>query len=133
MFGRVGVTVCIAFIMLALVELSSANPVIGKKSKHFFVRIVFLIYILLFFAVGGMWEKINFDFISCDWFFFRMWCLQTTDSAGDFDMVGICLRNCAQCKKMYGSYFEGQMCADGCIKFKGKVIPGTSLIHLIGS
>ncbi|XP_031624771.1 eclosion hormone [Contarinia nasturtii] len=45
------------------------------------------------------------------------------DSAGEFDLVGVCLRNCAQCKKMYGSYFEGQMCADGCVKFKGKVIP----------
>ncbi|XP_055300037.1 eclosion hormone [Sitodiplosis mosellana] len=45
------------------------------------------------------------------------------ESGGDFDLVGICLRNCAQCKKMYGSYFEGQMCADGCVKFKGKVIP----------
>lgn len=43
MFGRVGVTVCIAFIMLALVELSSANPVIGKKSNLVFVHLVFLI------------------------------------------------------------------------------------------
>lgn len=47
------------------------------------------------------------------------------DSAGDFEIVELCLRNCGQCKKMYGSYFEGQLCADGCIKFKGKVIPGT--------
>lgn len=39
--------------------------------------------------------------------------------------MGVCLRNCAQCKKMYGSYFEGQMCADSCVKFKGKIIPGT--------
>lgn len=46
------------------------------------------------------------------------------DSAGDFDFLGICLRNCAQCKKMYGSYFEGQMCADSCVKYKGKIIPG---------
>lgn len=55
--------------------------------------------------------------------------IQITESGGDFDLVGICLRNCAQCKKMYGSYFEGQMCADGCIKFKGKVIPGALSIH----
>ncbi|VEN56546.1 unnamed protein product [Callosobruchus maculatus] len=37
--------------------------------------------------------------------------------------VGICIRNCAQCKKMFGPYFEGQLCADACIKFKGKLIP----------
>lgn len=46
------------------------------------------------------------------------------DSAGEMDFLGICLRNCAQCKKMYGSYFEGQVCADSCVKFKGKIIPG---------
>ncbi|KAF7276376.1 hypothetical protein GWI33_010384, partial [Rhynchophorus ferrugineus] len=35
----------------------------------------------------------------------------------------VCIRNCAQCKKMFGPYFEGQLCADACIKFKGKMIP----------
>ncbi|XP_046675158.1 eclosion hormone-like [Homalodisca vitripennis] len=37
--------------------------------------------------------------------------------------IGTCIRNCAQCKKMFGSYFEGQLCADSCLKFKGKLIP----------
>ncbi|KAJ8919028.1 hypothetical protein NQ315_016933 [Exocentrus adspersus] len=37
--------------------------------------------------------------------------------------VGVCIRNCAQCKKMFGPYFEGQLCADTCVKFKGKIIP----------
>ncbi|XP_076257214.1 eclosion hormone-like [Rhynchophorus ferrugineus] len=37
--------------------------------------------------------------------------------------IGVCIRNCAQCKKMFGPYFEGQLCADACIKFKGKMIP----------
>lgn len=23
--------------------------------------------------------------------------------------LGVCLRNCAQCKKMFGNFFEGQM------------------------
>lgn len=32
---------------------------------------------------------------------------------------------------MYGSYFEGQMCADGCVKFKGKVIPGMRQRYII--
>lgn len=45
------------------------------------------------------------------------------DLMGGFDFLGVCIRNCAQCKKMYGSYFEGQMCADACVKFKGKIIP----------
>ncbi|KAG5894086.1 hypothetical protein JTB14_003943 [Gonioctena quinquepunctata] len=38
-------------------------------------------------------------------------------------VVGICITNCAQCKKMFGPYFEGQLCADTCVKFKGKIIP----------
>ncbi|KAK6629525.1 hypothetical protein RUM43_003342 [Polyplax serrata] len=41
----------------------------------------------------------------------------------DSNQFGICIRNCAQCKKMFGAYFEGQLCADACVKFKGKVIP----------
>lgn len=24
---------------------------------------------------------------------------------------------------MFGNFFEGQLCADSCVKFKGKVIP----------
>ncbi|XP_015589729.1 eclosion hormone [Cephus cinctus] len=39
------------------------------------------------------------------------------------NQIGVCIRNCAQCKKMFGSYFEGQLCADTCVKFKGKIIP----------
>ncbi|XP_055699210.1 eclosion hormone [Phlebotomus papatasi] len=45
------------------------------------------------------------------------------DVMGSYDFIGVCIRNCAQCKKMFGSYFEGQMCADACVKFKGKIIP----------
>jgi hypothetical protein len=37
--------------------------------------------------------------------------------------VGVCIRNCAQCKKMFGPYFEGQLCAEACVKFRGKLIP----------
>ncbi|XP_076288242.1 eclosion hormone isoform X2 [Lasioglossum baleicum] len=37
--------------------------------------------------------------------------------------VGVCIRNCAQCKKMFGPYFLGQSCADSCVKYKGKMIP----------
>lgn len=45
------------------------------------------------------------------------------DLFGGYDILGICLKNCAQCKKMFGNFFEGQLCADSCVKFKGKVIP----------
>ncbi|XP_022165934.1 eclosion hormone-like [Myzus persicae] len=44
-------------------------------------------------------------------------------SAADMADVGLCIRNCAQCKKMLGAYFEGPLCADACVKFKGKMIP----------
>lgn len=64
-------------------------------------------------------------------------CVETADanSIGEFSkqkvmvkvvnnfLVGVCIRNCAQCKKMYGPYFQGQLCADSCLKFKGKMIP----------
>ena len=98
MFGKIGAIVCIVFVALALADWSYANPVIGKTIQHFY---------------GGFSQN------------FLISQFNVSESGGDFDLVGICLRNCAQCKKMYGSYFEGQMCADGCIKFKGKVIPGT--------
>lgn len=42
MFGKIGATVCITFIVLALVEISSvsANPIIGKKSNFISLLIV---------------------------------------------------------------------------------------------
>lgn len=49
--------------------------------------------------------------------------LPLIDLFGGYDILGVCLRNCAQCKKMFGNFFEGQLCADSCVKFKGKVIP----------
>ncbi|XP_059477015.1 eclosion hormone [Neocloeon triangulifer] len=45
--------------------------------------------------------------------------------------LAVCIRNCAQCKKMFGDYFEGQMCADWCVKFKGKLIPDCEDIDTI--
>jgi hypothetical protein len=45
------------------------------------------------------------------------------DFLGGYDFVGLCINNCAQCKKMYGEYFNGQKCGDACIRFRGKVIP----------
>lgn len=42
---------------------------------------------------------------------------------GGYDFLGVCIRNCAQCKKIYGGYFDGELCADSCVKFKGKIMP----------
>ncbi|BES91934.1 eclosion hormone [Nesidiocoris tenuis] len=46
--------------------------------------------------------------------------------------VGVCIRNCAQCKKMFGAYFQGELCADTCLKFKGKLIPDCEDVTSIG-
>ncbi|XP_047531861.1 eclosion hormone [Vanessa atalanta] len=43
--------------------------------------------------------------------------------ATGYDPFEICIENCAQCKKMLGAWFEGSLCAESCIKFKGKLIP----------
>lgn len=43
--------------------------------------------------------------------------------AAGHDLTGVCIRNCAQCKKMYGPWFEGQLCADSCVRLSGKMIP----------
>ncbi|XP_036325287.1 eclosion hormone [Rhagoletis pomonella] len=45
------------------------------------------------------------------------------DTISGIDFIQICLNNCAQCKKMFGDYFQGQTCAESCLKFKGKAIP----------
>ncbi|XP_026462480.1 eclosion hormone [Ctenocephalides felis] len=39
------------------------------------------------------------------------------------DYMGICVRNCAQCKRMFGNYFDGPACADSCLRFRGKIVP----------
>ncbi|XP_023317880.1 eclosion hormone [Trichogramma pretiosum] len=37
--------------------------------------------------------------------------------------VGTCFRNCSQCKKFLGIYFDVQLCDEYCVKFKGKMTP----------
>ncbi|XP_061704926.1 eclosion hormone [Cydia pomonella] len=43
--------------------------------------------------------------------------------ASGFDPLEVCIENCAQCKKMLGDWFQGPLCAETCIKLRGKVIP----------
>ncbi|KAJ0177903.1 hypothetical protein K1T71_006776 [Dendrolimus kikuchii] len=40
-----------------------------------------------------------------------------------YDPLDICIENCAQCKKMLGAWFEGPLCAESCIKNRGKMMP----------
>lgn len=40
-----------------------------------------------------------------------------------YDPLDLCIENCAQCKKMLGAWFDGPLCAESCLKFKGKLIP----------
>ncbi|XP_011170944.1 eclosion hormone [Solenopsis invicta] len=49
--------------------------------------------------------------------------LFTTSTTDAERNIGVCIRNCAQCQKMFGTYFMGQKCADFCVKYKGKLIP----------
>lgn len=44
-------------------------------------------------------------------------------SEAEANQIGICMRNCILCKKMLGNFFEGHLCADTCLKYKGKMIP----------
>ncbi|XP_065078945.1 eclosion hormone-like [Ochlerotatus camptorhynchus] len=53
------------------------------------------------------------------------------DILGGYDLLGVCINNCAQCKKMFGEYFEGHLCAESCIQFKGKMVPDCEDINSI--
>ncbi|XP_058826780.1 eclosion hormone-like [Topomyia yanbarensis] len=53
------------------------------------------------------------------------------DLLGGYDIIGVCINNCAQCKKMFGEFFEGHLCAEACIQFKGKMVPDCEDIHSI--
>ncbi|CAB3235934.1 unnamed protein product [Arctia plantaginis] len=53
----------------------------------------------------------NFGHVSC------------SPAIATYDPLGACIENCAQCKKMFGAWFEGPLCAQSCIEFKGSLIP----------
>ncbi|XP_029715739.1 eclosion hormone-like [Aedes albopictus] len=53
------------------------------------------------------------------------------DILGGYDMLGVCINNCAQCKRMFGEFFEGRLCAESCIQFKGKMVPDCEDINSI--
>ncbi|KXJ80967.1 hypothetical protein RP20_CCG022367 [Aedes albopictus] len=53
------------------------------------------------------------------------------DIMGGYDLIGVCINNCAQCKRMFGEFFEGHLCAEACIQFKGKMVPDCEDINSI--
>ncbi|XP_046968332.1 eclosion hormone-like [Vanessa cardui] len=68
--------------------------------------------------------KFTFYALFCVVIFFCMSQINATPAiATGWDPLEICLENCAQCKKMFGSWFEGPLCAKSCIQFQGKLIP----------
>lgn len=136
MFSKAAVFVLVALVIAISIETSCANPIIGKPQSFNYNKLCDVLLSPL-----SNDSIITFDFLSnsrdafklksSNVFFATFISLSQIDSAGEFDFLGVCLRNCAQCKKMYGSYFEGQMCADACVKFKGKIIPGNNcVIHI---
>ncbi|KAJ8724328.1 hypothetical protein PYW08_015802 [Mythimna loreyi] len=49
-----------------------------------------------------------------------------------YDPRDICIENCAQCKKMFGKWFDGPLCAESCFIQKGKWYPECEDINSIG-
>lgn len=42
-----------------------------------------------------------------------------------------CLRNCHLCQQMYGTHFQGQLCAHTCVKLRGRLNPDcTDLVSI---
>jgi hypothetical protein len=37
------------------------------------------------------------------------------------DALYLCMKNCEQCKSMYGAYFDGDLCAKSCFRQRGQV------------
>lgn len=48
------------------------------------------------------------------------------------DTLYLCMKNCEQCKSMYGAYFEGDLCAKSCFRLKGAFIPDCIDVGSIG-
>lgn len=48
------------------------------------------------------------------------------------DTLYLCMKNCEQCKSMYGAYFEGDLCAKSCFRLKGAFIPDCIDVASIG-
>ncbi|CAG7734291.1 unnamed protein product, partial [Allacma fusca] len=78
-------------------------------------------------------KKMNFRVISS---LLILLCLfqwsQAMLSSSSRKSIKICLKNCGQCQRVYGDYFEGRRCADHCIATKGRSIPDCNDVNSIG-
>lgn len=90
-----------AFVVILAFNTSEANPQIGKCSSSYYFR-------------ESLKRKKS-----------------SLDLLGGYDLIGVCITNCAQCKKMFGEFFEGHLCAEACIQFKGKMVPDCEDINSI--
>ena len=61
-----------------------------------------------------------------------IWLAMTVDVAQPADTLYLCMKNCEQCKSMYGAYFEGDLCAKSCFRLKGAFIPDCIDVASIG-
>ncbi|KAI9551718.1 prepropeptide encoding eclosion hormone [Daphnia sinensis] len=61
-----------------------------------------------------------------------IWLVMTVDVAQPADTLYLCMKNCEQCKSMYGAYFEGDLCAKSCFRLKGAFIPDCIDVASIG-
>lgn len=117
-------TVMLAVVVVfAFVQTATGSPAIGKKYGNVRTPFLYTLFFGLYLLAISLCVRTccNLNTI-CPW----TMCTSRTpapDMMGGFDFLGVCIRNCAQCKKMYGAYFEGQLCADACVKYKGKIIP----------
>lgn len=60
-------------------------------------------------------------------------CLIMATAVESADTLYLCMKNCEQCKSMYGAYFEGDLCAKSCFRLKGAFIPDCIDVSSIGA
>lgn len=113
-------------VVFAFVQSAAGSPAIGKKYGNVRTTFCFSICTYRFVFCGWVWNiecKMVVICVLFQRYYNKNMLGASADLMGGFDFLGVCIRNCAQCKKMYGAYFEGQLCADACVKYKGKIIP----------
>ena len=55
--------------------------------------------------------------------FLLLICLMLLTVEGNDKDIASCIRNCAQCKKMFSIYFNGELCENTCRQLKGTFNP----------
>ncbi|XP_076373317.1 eclosion hormone-like [Tachypleus tridentatus] len=60
-------------------------------------------------------------------------CCYDNHMAEGFNRVSLCIKNCGQCKQIYGAHFEGKECAEACVQFGGTMMPDCNDFETISS